>query len=387
MARPPDHTALDHRYPTASDLERASYRRIPRFAYDYLAGGTGNEAALARNRKCLDAHILSPDLITADISPRPDVTLFGRTYRLPIGIAPIGLSGLIWPGMARYFATTARQAGIPAILSTVATTGLAEFSRLAGANGWFQLYIPNDEKITADLISRARDAGYGVLVVTIDVPVLARRPRDIRNGLSLPLKISPRTIFQAAIRPRWSLSTLINGLPEFENLKTYVPTGTSMRSAASYTSSLARGHVTPERLEKVRQMWPGKLVVKGIMTTRDAKTAIELCADALYVSNHGARQLDAAEAVLKVIPRIRKTAGPDMPLLADSGIRSGLDIARMINAGADFTFAARPFAHATGALARHGPAHMLHIFKAELEAAMIQLGCETIADLKKLSHP
>ena len=382
MTRKPDHIALDRRFATIDDLARAARARIPAYAHDYLTGGIGNETCLKRNRKALDAVTFAPDMITGPVTPDLSVEIFGQRFDLPVGIAPIGLSGLIWPRLAEHFAASAVRANIPAILSTVATTSLEKFAKAGSPNAWFQLYVPNDDDINRSLIERARTAGYEVLVVTVDVPALGRRPRDIKNGLSVPPRISLSTIVQSAMRPRWAIETLLAGMPEFENLTQYVPKGTDMRSAAQYTSALARGHVGPDKLKKVRDLWPGKLVVKGIMSPNDARTAIKAGADAVYVSNHGGRQLDAARSPVEVIADIAKAAGPDIPVFADSGIRSGLDAARMLAAGASFTFAGRPFAWGAAALGPHGVDHVVHILENELQTTMTQLGCPSIGDLK-----
>ena len=371
------HQQLDHRFASIADLEQAAKKRIPAYAFDYLQGGIGAEAALQRNRHCLDAICLRPDHITEGFEPDLQTQLFGQTYSAPYGIAPIGLSGLIWPNAATLMARTSKTANIPFVLSTVATTSLEDIAKTAPETAWFQLYVPNDVKINQSLVDRAKSAGYKVLVVTIDVPALGRRQRDIRNGLSVPPKISLSTIIQSALRPVWTLQTLRHGMPEFENLKQYVPPNTDMRSSAHYISALARGHVSPGRLQTIRDMWPGKLVVKGVINSKDAKTAQKIGADGIIISNHGGRQLDAAPSTAQSVAEIRSAVGKDFPVIIDSGVRSGLDVARMLASGANFVLLGRSFAYGVAALGQRGSDHAHHIISQELKNAMSQLGCPT----------
>jgi len=371
------HLQLDSRFPCISDLEKAARKRMPKFAFDYLQGGIGRETALHRNRIDLDAIRLRPHHITQCFEPQLQTRLFDQTYSAPFGIAPLGLSGLIWPNAATLLARTSKKANIPFILSTVATTSLETIAREAPQTSWFQLYIPNDQTINKSLIERAKASGYQTLVVTVDVPALGRRDRDIRNGLAVPPKISLTNIIQAAMCPSWSLQTLANGMPEFENLKQYVPPKTDLRSSASYISALSRGHVSPERLQQVRDMWPGNLLVKGILNEQDAKTAKDIGCDGIIVSNHGGRQLDSVPSTAQTVSQIRQSVGKTYPVLVDSGVRNGLDIARMLASGADFVFLGRGFAYGVAALGQKGADHVHHILSQELKNTMSQLGCPT----------
>jgi len=375
------HQQLDRRFASIVDLEVAAKRRLPKFAFDYLQGGIGNEAGLARNRATLDAICLRPRHIVEGYEPELKTKLLGQAYAAPFGIAPLGLSGLIWPDAATLLARSACKANIPFVLSTVATTSLEDIAKIASQNAWFQLYVPNDETINASLINRAKAAGYQTLVVTVDVPVLGRRARDIRNGLAVPPKISLSTILQAAMAPAWTLQTLRHGMPDFENLKQYVPPDTDMRAAAGYVSALARGHVSAKRLQQVRDLWPGKLIVKGILNPLDAKTAKDIGCDAVIVSNHGARQLDAAPTPTQVLADIRKAVGKKFPLIADSGINSGLDIVRMMASGANFVLLGRSFAYGVAANGQRGAGHTVHILTSEMKNVLSQLGCPTPATL------
>lgn len=371
------HQKLDHTCPSIADLEIAAKRRLPAFAFDYLQGGIGRETALIRNRSALDDICLTPRHIVDGFEPDLTTTLLGTSYAAPFGIAPLGLSGIIWPDGARLLARTSHKSNIPFVLSTVATTSLEDIAQTAPDTAWFQLYVPNDRDINRSLVERAKNAGYDVLVVTVDVPALGRRDRDIRNGLAVPPKITLANIIQAATSPAWTLQTLRHGMPKFHNLTPYVPPNTDLRSSASYVSALARGHVTPERLQEVRDLWPGKLLVKGVLNPQDIKTALSMGIDGIIVSNHGGRQIDAAPATAAIISEMRKTVGAGFPLLADSGIRSGLDIARMIASGADFVLLGRAFAYGVAAKGQIGADHAHHILTQELKNVLSQLGCHT----------
>lgn len=374
---------LDQKYPAVDDLEKAAVRRIPRFASEYLRGGIGREAGLRRNREKLDGILFEPCYLPEAPANAPKLSagLLGRSYALPFGVSPVGLSGLMWPRAVEILAASARQANIPMGLSHFATTHMADFRAIAGENGWFQFYPARDPDLRMTMLDEIAEAGFETLVVTVDIPTATRRDRELRVGLSVPPRITPRTIWETAIHPGWALATLRAGPPAFRNLLRYIPDGLSMADKASFLTEVIEGHVTGEVLQDIRRQWPGKLIVKGILSERDAMTALHNGADAIWVSNHGARQLDAAPAPVEVLPGIRSAVGTGVPLLADSGVRSGLDIARMLALGADFVFLGRAFVLAVAALGARGGDHAIHILREELRCAMAQIGCAEVADL------
>lgn len=381
--------SLDRQYPAIDDLARAAERRIPRFAWEYLVGGVGREAALHRNRAALDSVLFDaryhPPQAPGPVDLR--TRIFGRDYTMPFGVAPVGLSGLIWPQAAETLARAAAAAGIPVGLSHHATTGMRKFHSIADGQGWFQLYPVCDPALRAEMIREIAEAGFGTLVVTADIPVAARRARELRVGLSVPPRFSFRTVLDIAARPAWALATLRAGIPRFENLLDHVPPGLSRAEEAQYLIDFMEVHVTPAVLEGIRAAWPGTLIVKGIMTGEDARVAHDCGADGIWVSNHGARQLDAAPPVTAVLPGIRASLGPDIPVLADSGVRSGLDIARMLALGADMVFLGRAFLFAAAALGQRGPAHAVHILREELRSTLAQIGCARPRELSRFFRP
>ncbi len=370
---------IAQRYPCVADLEATAKRRMPRFAWEYVSGGIGNETCIARNRRALDEVKLSPQYLV-DGADDPDLrcTLLGQNYNLPFGIAPIGLSGLMWPKTSEILAAAAKQNNIPCALSTFATAGLEDIQTIAGEHAWFQLYPPKDLAIRTELLDRAHKSGYDTLIVTVDIPVETRRDRDIRNGLSVPPLFNIKTLLQILARPQWALATLLAGQPEFETLKRYIPHGASLEQAATFLSDQVSWHVTPQLLAEIREQWPGKLIVKGVLTPEDAEICQRIGADSLVVSNHGGRQLDAACSALDVIGEIRNTVGRDMPLIADGGVRNGLDIARMLAMDADFVLLGRPFVYAVAALGDRGGNHVIEVLRDELKCTLAQLGCSNI---------
>lgn len=373
---------LDRRFPDAAAMEAAALRRLPGFIRDYVEGGIGPEDGLARNVAELRAVRLMPRYLAADAMPDMRVSVAGAVWSAPLAVAPLGLGGLLWPGCEPVIARAAAQAGVGHVLSTYATSGVEKIAPLAGPNGWFQLYAPSDPAMEADMIARARDAGYSGIMVTIDIPGPTRRRRDMRSGLAVPPRIGPKMLAQIACRPAWALGTARRGIPVFENFAPYYPKGGGPDAAAEFIGRMMIGHITPDRLARIRAAWPGKLIVKGVLSLADAELALSLGADGIVVSNHGARQLDAAPTAPEVLPGIRARLGDGALILADGGVRSGLDMARMLALGADAVLVGRPFLYSAAALGAGGPAHLIGVFKAELETAMVQLGCARLADLR-----
>jgi L-lactate dehydrogenase (cytochrome) len=374
--------AYDTRYPAILDLKERARRRLPRFAWEYLSGGIGREYGLRRNREAFDEVQLVPRFLRDVSACDTSVTLFGETYAMPIGVAPVGLAGMLWPQSELILARAASQANIPFTLSTVGTVDLETIAEVSEGKAWFQLYVPADHYVAEDLLRRARRAGYKVLLVTVDVPVGAKRDRELRNGLTLPPRLTPTTILRAAARPQWSMRTLSIGLPRFETIRQYAPP--DMRSlggmTAFITDLLAQG-VTADHLKMIRDHWTGALVIKGVVSESDAQHACELGADGVLVSNHGGRQMDAAPATIEALPGIVEAVGGRCKVLLDSGIRSGTDVLRAMALGADFTQSGRSFYYGVGALGARGGQQAVEIFREEISRGLAQLGCTKMAAL------
>jgi isopentenyl diphosphate isomerase/L-lactate dehydrogenase-like FMN-dependent dehydrogenase len=373
-------------FPSIPHMQKRARWHIPGFAWEYMTGGIGVEENVRRNCDDLQQVLFMPRYLSA--APAPDMTtkLFGQDFSAPFGVAPIGLAGLQIPGCEVPIAKAARAGNIVHVLSTHATTSLEKIKPHSGPNGWFQLYPPNDPKMETDMIERAKRAGYEVLVVTVDIPAVTRRDRDIRNGLSVPPQFGPRTVWHAAMRPTWLLRLAKHGIPHFENLEPYAPPGLSVVEFGKFLGKILAGHITPERFVRIRDQWPGKVIVKGVLDPEEAATYLALGADGIIVSNHGGRQLDAAPSSISMLPLVRKRVGKDALVICDGGIRSGLDIARMIALGADYVLLGRPFIFATAAIGDEGPAHLIDILKLELAGTMAQMGCAKLADLPNFLH-
>ena len=372
---------IERRFACIAHMEAAAQRRIPRFAWDYMAGGIGRERMLAENIARLDRVKLRPRYLVDD-ADAPDTahSLFGVDYPLPFGVAPLGLSGLIWPAAAEHLARAARDQGIPFTLSCMATSSIEQIGAIGG-HLWYQHYATNDVAINSDLLERAHRAGFEVLMVTVDIPTATRRDRDIRNGLSVPPALDLRTLGDILARPAWALAMLRQGMPEFLNLKPYLPARLSLSELGVQLSELIEGHFSIDKLRWYRQQWPGKLIVKGILDAAEARACVDIGADAIVVSNHGGRQLDAAQTSVDALPSIRAAVGDEFPLLADGGIRNGLDIARYLALGADFVLLGRAFMFALGAIGSGGGVHAMSVLQAELRSTLAQLGCSNIRRL------
>ena len=272
------------------------------------------------------------------------VELFGHTYSAPFGIAPVGLQGLMWPKAPEILAKAAAEKNIPYVLSTVSSSSLERIAEVSEGHAWFQLYNPTDESIRKDLLSRIKAAHYPVLVVTVDVPTFGYRPRDIRNGLAMPPKMTLSNIMhQMLSRPRYGFyETALAGKPEMQTLKPHMPKDMPTDELAAFMNKTVMGRVDIEGLKPIRDMWQGPLVIKGLICEQDVKSAIELGADAVVISNHGGRQLDAGESPVKPLQTIASKYSKDMKIFMDSGLRSGTNIVSALASGADFTFLGRP---------------------------------------------
>ncbi|NNF54023.1 MAG: alpha-hydroxy-acid oxidizing protein [Acidimicrobiales bacterium] len=370
---------MDH-FPAIADLERRAKRRIPHFAWEYLHSGTGNDEAVARNTAALERITFVPQLLRGPFAPATETSLFGVNYSAPIGMAPIGMAGLIWPGSDLSLPRAAADRRIPFVLSTVGTQAPEIVGPLSGGMGWFQLYPPRDLELREQLIQRAAAAGFTTLVVTADVPSPSRRERQRKAQIRVPPTIGPRLVSQAALRPAWSREILRHGLPRFRTLEAYVDQAT-MRNTAGFVGASLGGTLSFAYLAEIRDQWDGPLVVKGILDPNDAQRCVDTGADAIQVSNHGGRQLDGAVAAIDALPAIVARLGGSVPVLFDSGVRSGLDVARAIALGASFVFCGRAFMYGVGALGNDAAGHAFDILHDDLVNVMSQTGCATLSQL------
>ncbi len=372
---------LHSTYPALSDLKARARRRVPKFVWEYLDSGTGDERTKAGNRAALDAVTFLPSILHGEVSPDLSTDLLGRTHPLPFGIAPIGMSGLMWPGAERALAQAGKRHGVPFCLSTVAAASPEDVADVIGPEAWYQLYPPRDPDIRKDMLARIKGAGFETLVLTVDVPVASRRERQTRSGLTSPPALTPRLLAQVARRPAWALAMARNGMPYMRTLEKYVK-GTAQESLppTAHVGYLLRAAPDWDYLAWLRAHWDGKLIVKGVMRAEDAPKLEAEGVDAIWVSNHAGRQFDAAPATIEVLPQIRSAT--TLPIVFDSGVETGLDILRARALGADFVMMGRAWHFAICALGLDlGPDHLVDILRKDLEANMGQMG---VADLQSL---
>ncbi len=373
----------DTRYPAIEDLRRRAKKKIPKFAFEYLDGGCNEDVNLVRNTKEIRDIELIPSYLSKHTKSEMQTELFGHTYDAPFGIAPIGLQGLMWPNAPEILAKAAFKHNIPFILSTVTTTSIERASELTEGRAWFQLYHPTEDKLRDDLIKRAAAAECPVLVLLCDVPTFGFRPRDIRNGLGMPPKMTLANILQIMTHPDWALRTLINGQPTFESLKPYIPKDLDLTRLGLFMDKTFSGRLNEEKIAPIRDMWKGKIVLKGVACEEDAERAIKLGLDGIIISNHGGRQLDAGQSTIAPLKPIAKKYGNKIKVMMDSGIRSGPDIARTLATGADFTFLGRTFMYSVAALGNRGGEHAISLLKTQLQQVMEQICCERVTDFPK----
>lgn len=367
-------------YPSVQDLKAKAKKRIPKFAFDYLEGGCNEDVNLARNRSDLQNVQLMPNYLKKFTGIDMTVNLFGHKYDAPLGISPIGLQGLVWPNSPEILAKAALKNNIPYILSTVSTSSIERIGELSEGRAWFQLYHPTKNELRNDIIKRLQAVQCPVLVLLADVPSFGFRPRDIRNGLAMPPKMSVKNILQVMGKPSWGIETLKAGIPGFATLKPYMPGNLNISKLGQFMNQTFTGRMDVDKIKPIREMWKGALVLKGIVNEEDAQTAISLGVDGIIVSNHGGRQIDAGESSIKPLKNLADKYGHQIKIMIDSGLRSGPDIARCLASGACFTFMGRPFMYGVGALGNKGGDHTIRILKAQLQQVMEQLGCERLED-------
>jgi L-lactate dehydrogenase (cytochrome) len=370
-------------YPSVDDLRNKAMSRIPKFAFEYLDGGCNEDVSISRNTSEIREVQLQPRYLRNEGISSTKTTVMGMEFDAPFGIAPVGLQGLMWPNSPEILAKSAYKNNIPFILSTVTTMNIERASELTEGNAWFQLYNPADDYLRDDIINRASAAQCPVLVLLCDVPTFGYRPRDIRNGLALPPKMSLTNILQILGKPSWAYNTLKYGQPTFETLKPYTPKGLNLSQLGQFMDKTFSGRLNEERIKPIRDKWKGKLVLKGVASEQDTQDAIRLGFDGIIVSNHGGRQLDAAQSSINSLSEIAINYGNQIEIMMDSGLRSGPDIARTIATGAKFTFLGRSFLFGCGALGNQGGDHTISMLKTQFKQVMDQLCCERVEDLHK----
>ncbi|MEO9805012.1 MAG: alpha-hydroxy acid oxidase [Reichenbachiella sp.] len=372
---------FDTRYPAIEDLRSKAKQRIPKFAFEYLDGGCNEDVNLHKNTAEIRDVELVPSYLSKHKQSDMSTELFGHTYDAPFGIAPIGLQGLMWPNAPIILAKAAHKHNIPFVLSTVTTSSIEQVSEVTEGKAWFQLYHPAENSLRDKIIKRAEAAACPVLVLLCDVPTFGYRPRDIRNGLALPPRMTLKNILQIMGRPEWALRTLINGQPNFETLKPYMPKNLDLAQLGQFMDQTFSGRLNEEKIAPIRDLWKGKIVLKGVASEADAEKAVKLGLDGMILSNHGGRQLDAGQSTIATLPDIAAKYRDQIKVMMDSGIRTGPDIARTLATGAEFTFLGRSFMYGVAALGDRGGDHTICILKTQLQQVMEQVCCQSVNSL------
>ena len=358
------------------DIRELARRKLPKIAFDFIDGGVDDEHCLRRNRDAFSQYNLVPRYLI-DVSRRDQsVDLLGHRYDSPIGISPTGLAGLFRPDADCLLAQAAVDHNIPYLMSSASNHSIETATRIAPDHVWFQIYCTPEERINLDLIRRAREANVKTLVVSVDVPVNANRERNRRNGFTRPFKMTPWMALEALTHPGWLLDYLRSGgIPVMQNWAPYAPEGATADQVADVFGRLTPNPMTNWKiLEKIRSLWRGNLVVKGILHPEDARLVVETGADAIIVSNHGGRQLDTAPSPIDMLPSIRAVA-PNIPIMVDSGVRRGSDIVIAMCLGARFAFFGRPTLYGAAAAGRRGIGKTIGLVRAEIDLVMAQIGC------------
>ncbi|CUH40334.1 L-lactate dehydrogenase [cytochrome] [Jannaschia seosinensis] len=371
---------LDTTHPALSDLRSRARRRMPHFAFEYLDSGTGRETGLAANRAALDAVRFRPAILGGEIDPDLSCTTLGHSHPVPFGIAPVGLAGMLWPDAERHLARAASRHRIPYGQSTVAAATPEDTGPIVGDLGWFQHYPVKDPEVRRDMLARIKASGWRVLVVTVDVPGESRRERQRRAHVSMPPRMTPKVMTSIATSPAWAMGMARKGTPRMAFPGGYVTA--KGKDHFEHAGRLIRVYPDWSYIEALRAEWEGPLVVKGVQDPEDADRLIEMGADAIWVSNHSARQFEGGPAALDALPRVVERVAGRVPVYFCSGVEDGLDVMRALALGAEFVFLGKAWYYALAAFGPRGVDHLVHILREDMIANMTQIGAPTLADLR-----
>ena len=368
-------------FPSIEDLRAAARRKVPRAFFDYADSGSYNEETLRANRADLEA-IKLRQRVMVDVSERDlGTTVVGQKISAPIILAPVGLLGMQYGNGEILAAEAASEAGIPYTISTMSICSIEHVAEATGKPFWFQLYVIRDREFSKDILGRAAAAKCNALVLTVDLQVLGQRHRDVRNGLTVPPEFRLANIIDIATKPGWLWSILKAKSWTFGNIAGHVKGMENVNSLAQWTQSQFDPALNWKDVEWIKSVWPGKIILKGILDVEDAKMAVNLGADAIVVSNHGGRQLDGAPSSISSLPAIADAVGSDLEVLFDGGIRSGADIMRAVALGARACMIGRAYVWGLGAAGKAGVAQAIDILKKELSVTMALTGTNRVAEI------
>ena len=365
----------------ATDYRAAAQRRLPPFLFHYIDGGAYAEHTLARNVADLAGIALRQRVLRNMTGLSLETALFGETLAMPVVLAPVGLTGMYARRGEVQAARAAANKGVPFALSTVSVCPIEEVAPAIDRPLWFQLYVLRDRGFMQHALERAQAAGCSTLVFTVDMPVPGARYRDAHSGMSGP-RAALRRYLQAATHPRWAWDVGLRGRPhDLGNITAYRGHPTGLEDYIGWLGANFDPSISWKDLEWIRAFWKGPMVIKGILDPEDAKDAVRFGADGIVVSNHGGRQLDGVPSTARALPAIADAVKGELKILADSGIRSGLDVVRMIALGADAVLLGRAFVYALAAAGQAGVEHLLDLVEKELRVAMTLTGARSVAGI------
>ncbi|UOF20791.1 FMN-dependent L-lactate dehydrogenase LldD [Pseudomonas syringae] len=368
---------------SASDYRAAAKRKLPRFLFDYIDGGAYAEHTLRANGSDLADISLRQRVLKNVDNVSLETRLFGESLAMPIVLSPVGLSGMYARRGEVQAAKAAANKRIPFCLSTVSVCSIEEVASQSKQAIWFQLYVLKDRGFMKNALERAKAAGVTTLVFTVDMPTPGARYRDAHSGMSGPYA-APRRILQAMTKPDWALNVGLLGRPhDLGNISRYLGKATTLEDYVGWLANNFDPSISWKDLEWIREFWQGPMIIKGILDPQDARDALSFGADGIVVSNHGGRQLDGVLSTAKALPPIVQAVGSDLTVLADSGIRSGLDVVRMLALGAKGVLLGRSMAYALGADGQRGVENMLDIFAREMHVAMTLTGVTSIEQIEE----
>jgi L-lactate dehydrogenase (cytochrome) len=365
------------------DLRERARRKIPRAVFDYADRGSYEETTIRRNRTDLDAIPLR-QRVMIDVSDRKlESTMLGEPVSMPLAIAPTGLTGLFHADGEILGARAARAAGIPFTLSTMSICSIEDVAEALGTPFWFQLYVMRDRGFSRSLVERAIAAKCSALELTLDLQIQGQRHRDIKNGLSVPPKVTFANLLDLATKPAWGLKMLGAKRRTFGNLADRVPGGDSLTTLSQWIAGQFDPSLSWKDVAWIREIWPGKLILKGILDVEDAKIAQDTGADALVVSNHGGRQLDGAISTISALPAIAEAVGDKIEILFDGGIRSGQDVLKALALGAKGCMIGKAWLYGLGAGGEAGVTEAINLIRKELDVSMALTGTRNVHNITK----
>ncbi|MBK5933718.1 L-lactate dehydrogenase (cytochrome) [Rhodovulum imhoffii] len=366
---------------TIEDLRRIYRRRVPRMFYDYCESGSWTEQTFRENTSDF-GQIRLRQRVAVDMEGRSTATrMIGQEVTMPVALAPVGLTGMQSADGEIKAARAAEKFGVPFTLSTMSICSIEDVAAHTQKPFWFQLYVMRDQEFLENIIERARRAGCSALVLTLDLQILGQRHKDLKNGLSAPPKLTLPTLLNLATKWGWGLEMLGTKRRQFGNIVGHARGVTNASSLITWTAEQFDPRLDWEKVRRIKEMWDGKLILKGILDADDAKMALDVGADAIVVSNHGGRQLDGAVSAIRALPSILRAVGGQVEVHLDSGIRSGQDVLKAVAMGAQGTYIGRAFIYGLGAMGEAGVRTALEILHKELDVSMALCGHKTIEGL------